>query len=76
MDALGPQRVATADGLYWCVPDLKQVVKQWYGITYKSDASYRELFAKCGFSYQRSAKVFRSRSERKVAEFEETAEKK
>jgi transposase len=76
VDLFGLEKVATADGLYWCVPDLKRTVKQWYGIEYKTGTSYQQLFQKCGFSYQRTAKVFRSRSELKVAEFEEQVEKK
>lgn len=75
VDLLGLEKVATANGLHWSVPDLRQAVKQWYGLEYKTEASYRQLFQKCGFSYQRTAKVFRSRSEAKVAEFEEAVEK-
>lgn len=76
VDLFGRDNAATADGLHWCVPDLKRAVQQWYGVTYKTDASYRQLFHKCGYSYQRTAKVFRSRSELKVAEFEAAVEKK
>jgi len=76
IDLFALDMVATADGAHWCVPDLKQAVKKWYDVEYKTDASYRQLFQKCGFSYQRTAKVFRSRSETKVADFEEKVEKK
>ena len=76
VDLLGLEKVATADGLHWSVPDLRQAVKQWYGVEYKTAASYHRLFQKCDFSYQRTAKVYRSRSEIKVAEFEEMVEKK
>ena len=75
VDLFGLENVATADGLHWCVPDLKQAVQQWYGVTYKRPDSYHQLFRKCGFSYQRTTKVFRSRSQRKVADFEEQVEK-
>jgi transposase len=75
VDLLGLKKVATADGLHWSVPDLRQAVKQWYGVEYKTAASYHRLFRLCNFSYQRTAKVFRSRSEMKVAEFEEMVEK-
>jgi transposase len=75
VDLLGLEKVATANGLFWSVPDLQQAVKQWYDVEYKTAASYHRLFRECGFSYQRTAKVFRSRSEMKVAEFEETVEK-
>ena len=75
VDLFSLEKVATADGLHWIVPDLRQAVKQWYSVEYKTAASYHRLFQKCGFSYQRTAKVFRSRSEMKVAEFEEMVEK-
>lgn len=74
-DLFALEEVGTADGLHWCVPDLRQAVQQWYGIKYKRDNSYRLLFKKCGFSYQRTTKVFRSRSAMKVAAFEEAVEK-
>lgn len=75
VEVLGPGGVATASGQHWTVPDLKQALAQWHGVVYQSDSSYRELFGRCGFSYQRTAKVFRSRSAEKVAEFEEQLEK-
>jgi transposase len=75
LDILGSSQVATANGLHWTVPDLKQVVKQWYGVVYKQNKSYRDLFKQCGFSYQRTARIFRSRSQEKVADFEEELEK-
>lgn len=76
IDVLGRENVATADGLHWCVPDLKRALQHWYGVTYQTDASYRQLFYKSGYSYQRTTKLFRSRSELKVAEFETAVEKK
>ena len=48
---------------------------QRYQVRYRSPVSYRTLLTQCGFSYQRSQKVFRSRSEAKVAEFEDELEK-
>ena len=71
LDVLGSEGVATASGQHWTVPVLKQTLTQWHGVVYQSDSSYRELFGRCGFSYQRTAKVFRSHSAEKVAEFEE-----
>lgn len=62
IDLFAVEDVATADGLHWCVPDLRRAVKKWYGFEYKGETSYRRLFKKCGFSYQRTAKLFRSRS--------------
>lgn len=75
VDVLGPEKVATASGQHWTVADLKGALQQWHGLVYQSDSSYRQLFRRCGFSYQRSAKVFRSRSAEQVAAFEEQLEK-
>ena len=66
---------AVADGEFWSVPDLVRVVAQRYQVSYSSLTSYRNLFKQCGFSYQRSQKSYRSRSEVKVADFEEQLEK-
>lgn len=75
VDVLGVAEVATASGEHWTVPDLKRALKQWHGLVYQSNSSYLELFEHCGFSYQRSAKVYRSRSAEQVADFEEQLEK-
>jgi transposase len=63
------------DGQYWSVEDLVQVVRERYGVEYQSRTSYTQLLQKCGFSYQKTEKVFKSRSEAKVADFEERLEK-
>jgi transposase len=73
-DLFGPL-AATADGQHWTVPDLHHAIEQWYGVSYQSPTSLRRIFHRCGFSYQRPAKVFKSRSAAKVAEFEEQLEK-
>jgi transposase len=70
------ETAATADGQFWTVEDLQRIVQQWYGVEYKSRTSYYNLFARCGFSYQRPAKVYKSRSEAQIAAFEEQLEKK
>ncbi len=75
VDVLGEAQVATADGLYWTVADLRQALARWQGVTYKSDTSYCTLLKRCGYSYQRAGKQFRSRSEARLAEFEEQLEK-
>lgn len=67
---------ATADGQFWTVEDLRRAVQQWYGVSYRSRGSYHRLFDQCAFSYQRPAKMYRSRSAAKIAEFEEQLEKK
>ena len=66
---------STADGRFWTVSDLQRAVEQWYGVSYRNSRSYHCLFDLCGFSYQRPAKVYKSRSASKVAEFEEQLEK-
>ena len=67
---------ATADGQFWTVEDLQRATEKWYGICYQSRTSYYSLFDRCGFSRQRPAKVYKSRSEAQVADFEEQLEKK
>jgi transposase len=71
----GPQ-AATKDGQYWTVADVQQAVEKWYGVTYSSPNSYRQLLVNSGFSYQRPAKVFKSQRPSMVTEFEEEFEKK
>jgi transposase len=66
---------ATADGQFWTLPDLGQAIEQWYGVCYQSPRSYLRCFERCGFSYQRPAKVYQSRKESQVAEFEAQLEK-
>jgi len=75
VDVLGEGQVATADGLHWTVADLRPALARWHGVTYQSDTSYRTLLKRCGYRYQRASKQFRSRSEDKLAEFEERLEK-
>jgi len=74
-DLLGPQS-HTASGQHWTVRDLAQAVEQWYGVRWHSRASYAQVFAACGFSYQRTEKVYKSRRERDVLAFEAAVEKK
>jgi transposase len=73
-DVLG-ETAYPSQGQFWTVADLYRAVKQWYDVEYRSRASYYQLFSFCGFSYQRPAKVFKSRSAAKVADFEERLEK-
>jgi transposase len=67
---------ATADGQFWTVEDLQRATELWYGVCYQSRTSYYSLFDRCDFSRQRPAKAYKSRSEAKIAEFEEQFEKK
>lgn len=66
---------STVDGQFWTVEDLIHVVRERYGVEYKSRTSYTTLLSLCGFSYQKTEKIFKSRSQTKVADFEEQLEK-
>ena len=66
---------STAGGQFWTVEDLIPVVREQYGVEYKSRTSYTNLLSLCGFSYQKTEKIFKSRSQTKVADFEEQLEK-
>ena len=68
-------KASTSDGQFWTVEDLIQVVRKRYDIAYKSRTSYISLLRLCGFSYQKTEKIFKSRSQTKVADFEEQLEK-
>ena len=73
--ALFGTRAYTPDGQYWSIPDFQRALEQWYGVRYSSRGSYHRLLHHCGFSYQRTAKVYKSRSEGQIAAFEEALEK-
>jgi transposase len=60
---------------YWTLPDLSWVIKKWYEVEYRSPSSYLRIFGVCDFSYQKVEKVYKSRSELKVLDFEEQVEK-
>ena len=66
---------STTKGQFWTVEDLVHVVRKQYGVEYKSHTSYTNLLKLCGFSYQKTEKIFKSRSQVKVADFEEQLEK-
>jgi transposase len=66
---------ATPSGQFWTLSDLRRALTQWYGVTYSSTRSYYQLFARCGFSYQRPDRVFKSRREADVVEWEQRCEK-
>jgi transposase len=72
---LGPH-ASSPSGLFWTVEDLQRVLEAWYEVSYSGRPSYTTLLARCGFSYQRPAKVYKSRQEHKVMDFEEQLEKK
>jgi len=74
-DLFGPE-TQTASGQHWTVEDLARAVERWYGVTWDSRTSYHTLFARCGFTYQRTEKVYKSRRERDVSTFAAEVEKK
>lgn len=65
---------ATAEGRFSTVEDLQRAIQNWYGVNCQSRTSCLTLFARCGFSYQRPARVFKSRRAADVAALEETVE--
>jgi transposase len=72
-----PVDLHLSQAVYWTVSDLQVAVEAWFGVRYKEVDSYQALFHVCGFSYQRTAKVYRSRpNAAQVAEFEIQLEKK
>ena len=73
-ERLGP-KANTVNGQFWSVEDLALIVREKYGVEYQSRTSYSQLLHVCGFSYQKTEKVFKSRRESKVADFEEQLEK-
>lgn len=74
-ELFGPE-AATASGQFWTVPDVARALAHWYGVTYHSYSSYWRILRLCGFSYQKPARVYKSHSAVKVAEFEAQLEKK
>jgi transposase len=63
-------------GAFWTVSDLQIVIQEWYGVTYRSDTSYRQLLHACGLSYQKVEKVYRSQpGAAQLADFEAELEK-
>ena len=74
-DLFGPE-AHTTSGQHWSVEDLVRAVQRWYGVSWQSRASYHHLLVQCGYSYQRTEKVYKSRREKDVLEFEAAVEKK
>jgi len=70
----GPS-AASPGGQFWTVEDLARAVEGRYGVLYRSRSSYLSLLQRCGFSYQRPERAFKSRRETQVAAFQEQLEK-
>ncbi|HKI53134.1 MAG TPA: helix-turn-helix domain-containing protein [Anaerolineales bacterium] len=68
-------KAGTVNGQFWSVEDLALVVREQYGVEYQSRTSYSQLLHLCGFGYQKTEKIFKSRSQTQVADFEEQLEK-
>jgi transposase len=76
-DAVLPLETCQGREQFWTVETVKDVVETWYGVSYAYSGSYRNLLHRCGFSYQRSEQVYKSRpSAVEVADFEAELEKK
>lgn len=61
---------------FWTVSDLQIVVEAWYGVTYRSPTSYRNLLHASGMSYQKVEKIYRSQPGAvQLADFEADLEK-
>ncbi|SRR5258706_2228386 len=73
-DVLGSQ-TQTSSGQYWTVEDLAVVLERRYGVRWANRSGYHRVFAHCHFTYQRTQKVYKSRRETDVAEFEAQVEK-
>jgi transposase len=65
---------ATSEGQFWTVEYLRHAVEHWYGVSYRSNTSCLTLFERCGFSYHRPAKAFKSRREVVSASLDQTVE--
>ena len=82
LQQMSPEQAISAEirlsqGQFWTVSDLQIVVQMWYSVQSVARESYQHLLAECGFSYQHTEKVYRSRPDvQTVADFEAALEKK
>lgn len=58
-----------AERNFWSVATLREFVKKKYGVEYKSKTTYRQLFRRAGFSYQRVQFVDKRRDSQEAEEF-------
>jgi transposase len=65
----------SGNGEFWSLAAVACLVAKRFGVRYKSPTSYRNLLAKCDFSYQRTTQQYQSCSPVKVMAFEEELEK-
>jgi transposase len=72
-----PVDLGISEGVYWTVSALHVAVERWFGVVYQDATSYQSLLRQSGFSYQRSAKIYRSQpGAAEMAAFEAELEKK
>lgn len=82
LDQYRPEQVMSKDACYgtgefWTVADVKTMIWHWYGVRFRDASSYRKLLHRCGFSYQKAERVYKSRpSQVAIADFEAELEKK
>jgi len=69
------KKATSAGGQYWTVADLRQALLDLYGVEYRSLTSLLHLFHQCGFSYHHAERVYKSRRDSQVMEFQEQLEK-
>jgi transposase len=76
-DQLLGAEVRVSRGSFWTIRDLRIGLQSWYGVTWRSDNSYRTLLAQAGLSLQRTENTYRSRpDDLTIADFEARLEKK
>lgn len=61
---------------FWSVESVRQLVKETYGVRYKSAKSYRELLKYCGFSYQKVVYQDKRKRSEDAGHFKKRFEKK
>jgi transposase len=62
-------------GKFWDIGILKRLVKDKFGVMYKSQTSYRVLFKWCGFSYHKPDKVNKKQSVKSIKDWEKKIKK-
>lgn len=63
-------------GDFWSVSTLRQLIKDQYGVKYRSEQSYYNLFNWCGFSYQKAQYVDANQRKDEASHFKKHFEKK
>ncbi len=63
-------------GDFWSVPVLKQLVKDKLKVEYKTAKAYRDLFAYCGYSYQKAEFVDKRKDSQSQWHFKKRFEQK